>query len=78
MLTALKNIFQKTTKESYDESNGDLNLLCGLMIEAAQIDGTIDQQEVNKISSALIDENRYSYTLNSLAKEKLGSNIFEI
>ena len=55
MLTVLKNIFKQTTEESYDESNEDLNLLCGLMMEAAQIDGTIDQQEVNKISKVLID-----------------------
>ena len=33
----------------------DLHLLCGLMVEAASIDGLVDQQEVNKISKVLIE-----------------------
>ena len=33
----------------------DLHLLCGLMIEAANIDGKIDQGEINKISKVLIE-----------------------
>ena len=54
MLNSLKNFFKQNKDENFASSN-DLNILCGLMIEAANIDGIIDQEEVNKISSALID-----------------------
>lgn len=33
----------------------DLHLLCGLMMETANIDGKIDQSEINKISKVLIE-----------------------
>ena len=36
-------------------SNEELNLLCGLMIEAAQTDGKIDKEEIIKISKILIE-----------------------
>lgn len=54
MFSSLKNLFQqnKITLEIEDQ---DLYLLCGLMIESANIDGKIDQQEVNKISSVLVN-----------------------
>ena len=54
MLNSLKNFFQKS-EEIISSPRGDLHLLCGLMIEAANIDGHVDQQEVNKISKALIE-----------------------
>ena len=54
MLNALKNIFQKS-EEIISNPRGDLYLLCGLMIEAANIDGQVEQNEVNKISKALIE-----------------------
>ena len=38
-----------------DASDNDLHLLSGLMMEAANIDGVIDQKEVNKISNVLIE-----------------------
>ena len=54
MLNSLKKFFQQT--ERIHQSNVDhLHLLSGLMIEAANIDGHVDQKEVNKISKALID-----------------------
>ena len=54
MINILKKLFddKKTTQE--DEIN-NLELLCGLMIEAANSDGKIDNLEVNKISSILVD-----------------------
>ena len=56
MLNSLKNII-KQLKNDTEETNseGELNLLCGLMLEAAQIDGKVDQIEVDKISKILIE-----------------------
>ena len=54
MLNLLKNFFQQSD-ESINDPSKDLQLLCGLMIEAANIDGKIDQQEINKISKVLIE-----------------------
>ena len=48
MLKSLKNFFQ----QNEDSSNvliGDLHLLCGLMIEAANIDGTIDPLKISHV-----------------------------
>ena len=55
MLDSLKNIFlqNKSSNNELDEENVDI--LCGLMIEAANTDGNITQEELNKISSSLID-----------------------
>jgi len=54
LLNSLKNFFQQPNK---DESPviQDLYLLCGLMVEASNIDGHIDQKEINMISKALIE-----------------------
>ena len=54
MLHSLKNLFKKSD-EILDSENTDLHILCGLMIEAANIDGNIDQNEVNYISKILIE-----------------------
>ena len=54
MLSILKNLFNSNI-ETDVESINDLHLLCGLMIEAANIDGFVDQKEVDKISKALIE-----------------------
>ncbi len=54
MLNLLKNILNsKDSKE--DNNNKDLELLCGLMIEAAYTDGQIDASELNKIKLTLIN-----------------------
>ena len=54
MFNSLKIFFHQA--ESTHQSNTDhLRLLSGLMIEAANIDGHVDQKEVNKISKVLID-----------------------
>ncbi len=54
MLNSLKNIFQQSKNETQESnSNKQLSLLCGLMLEAAQVDGRIDQIEIDKISKTL-------------------------
>ena len=56
MLNSLKNIFKQSENITQKKNSEDeLNLLCGLMIEAAQVDGVIDQIELDKISKALIE-----------------------
>ena len=54
MLNLLKNFFQQP-EETINNPTKDLYLLCGLMIEAANIDGKVEQKEVNKISKVLIE-----------------------
>ena len=55
MINLLKNILnsQNSTVEKEDSKN--LELLCGLMIEAAYTDGQIDESELNKIKLTLTD-----------------------
>ncbi len=55
MINLLKNILnnQKSAKDA--DKNKNLELLCGLMIEAAYTDGQIDSNELNKIKSSLIN-----------------------
>ena len=55
MIKLLKNILndKKDSVENDDKKN--LELLCGLMIEAAYTDGQIDLIEVNKIKSSLVN-----------------------
>ena len=56
MLNLLKNILNiQNSKENNNEDNKDLELLCGLMIEAAYTDGQIDTNELNKIKLSLIN-----------------------
>ena len=55
MIKLLKNILSsKNPSEDIDE-NKNLELLCGLMIEAAYTDGQIDLSELNKIKSSLVN-----------------------
>ncbi len=54
MLKILKNFFDNQTS-SDDEGNDKLELLCGLMIEAANTDGVVDQSEIDKIYSILVE-----------------------
>ena len=55
MINLLKNILSnKNSKEEKEDDKG-LELLCGLMIEAAYTDGQIDKYELNKIKLSLID-----------------------
>ena len=54
MLNILKNFFEKN-QISENNSNNDLEILCGLMIEAANSDGVIDKEETEKIYLLLVE-----------------------
>ena len=54
MINLLKNILNSQNSKK-DNNNTDLELLCGLMIEAAYTDGQIDASELNKIKLSLIN-----------------------
>ena len=54
MLQSLKNIFANNDA-SHEEENKDIDILSGLLIEAANTDGNITQDELNKISTSLIN-----------------------
>jgi len=53
LLNLLKNVLNSQSSQK-DNNNKDLELLCGLMIEAAYTDGKIDERELNKIKISLI------------------------
>ena len=53
MINSLKNFFIKS-EENTEIKISDLNILCGIMIEAANIDGSIDKKEIDKISNFLV------------------------
>jgi len=56
LLNSLKDIFKQSKNETQkDISNKQTNLLCGLMLEAAQVDGKIDQIEIDQISKILTE-----------------------
>ena len=56
MLNSLKNIFKQSESETQEnDSKKQLSLLCGLMLEAAQVDGKIDQIEIDKILKTLTE-----------------------
>ena len=54
MFKSLKFFFQQS-EELPNNTEGELHLLCGLMMEAANVDGQIDQVEIDKIHKVLID-----------------------
>ena len=54
MLQSLKNIFANNDGIQKDE-NEEIDILSGLLIEAANTDGNITQEELNKISTSLIN-----------------------
>ena len=55
MLQSLKNIFAGEQILNDDTENNEIDILSGLMIEAANTDGEITQEELNKISHSLIN-----------------------
>ncbi len=54
MINILKKFFENQENQQDDDSNYHLQLLCGLMIEAANTDGQIDKGEINKIKKSLL------------------------
>ena len=55
MLQSLRNIFSNNISKNKEDYNKDIDILAGLMIEAANTDGNISHDEVNKISLSLIN-----------------------
>ena len=55
MLQSLKNIFASEPNINSEIENKEIDILSGLMIEAANTDGQITQEEMNKISHSLIN-----------------------
>ena len=55
MFQSLKNIFSGDKGTNQENQNNEIDILCGLMIEAANTDGKITQEELNKISNSLIN-----------------------
>ena len=55
MLQSLKNIFAGDQIPNTENENRELDILSGLMIEAANTDGEVTQEELNKISHSLIN-----------------------
>ena len=55
MFQSLKNIFSGDKGINLENQNNEIDILCGLMIEAANTDGKITQEELNKISNSLIN-----------------------
>ena len=55
MLQSLKNIFASEQILNDESENAEIDILSGLMIEAANTDGEVTQEELNKISHSLIN-----------------------
>ena len=55
MINLLKNILKNKNSQEEKEDTKSLELLSGLMIEAAYTDGQIDDIELNKIKNSLIN-----------------------
>ena len=55
MLQSLKKIFTSDQRTNIKPDNKEIDILSGLMIEAANTDGEVTQEELNKISHSLIN-----------------------
>ena len=55
MLQSLKKIFSGDQSLDIEIENNEIDILSGLMIEAANTDGEVTQEELNKISQSLIN-----------------------
>ena len=78
MINLLKNILNNHNSTEDDNNEKNLELLCGLMIEAAYTDGQIDDKEIEKIKSGLInifneDPKNVNSVLNKSMKNKNNS-----
>ena len=78
MINLLKKILKNENSSLEKEDNSNLELLCGLMIEAAYTDGQIEKIELDKIKSSLInifeeDENEVNSVLNQALNNKNNS-----
>ena len=55
MLQSLRNIFSSNINQNHEDHIKDIDILTGLMIEAANTDGNVSNDEVDKISVSLIN-----------------------
>jgi len=55
LIQSLKNIFASDQILNVEKENTEIDILSGLMIEAANTDGEVTQEELNKISHSLIN-----------------------
>ena len=60
MLQSLKKIFSNEINQDQEEKNNDIGILAGLLIEAANTDGNVTEDEVKQISVSLINVFRES------------------
>jgi len=79
LINLLKNILNNQNLQDDKNNNKNLELLCGLMIEAAYTDGQIDENELSKIKLSLInvfaeDPKEVNSVLEEAKKNKDNSN----
>ena len=55
MINLLKNILTNQNSTELKDDNKNLELLCGLMIEAAYTDGKVEESELNRIKFSLVN-----------------------
>ena len=55
MINILKNILNSKNSSENKDNSKNLELLCGLMIEAAYTDGQVDEKELNNIKLSLVN-----------------------
>ena len=55
MINLLKNILNNRNLKDDEEDSKNLELICGLMIEAAFTDGKIEESELKKIKFSLVN-----------------------
>tara|TARA_Y100001936_G_scaffold154834_1_gene151091 strand:- start:495 stop:944 length:450 start_codon:yes stop_codon:yes gene_type:complete len=53
LLKSFRKIFTKKTNNSDEQITENLDILCGLMVEAANTDGEIDDNEISRIHLVL-------------------------
>ncbi len=78
MINLLKKILDNESSTKSTEDNKTLELLCGLMIEAAFTDGQIDKIELDKIKLSLVnlfqeDRQEVDFVLKEALKNKNNS-----
>ena len=54
MLQSLKKIFTNKDNTNFQTENREIDILAGLMVEAANTDGLVTQEELDKISFSLV------------------------
>ena len=55
MITSLKNIFNRNESNKEIDNKEELKILCGLMMEAANTDCIISEEELKKITYILVE-----------------------